>query len=396
MKPIALSDGIFWIGVNDTSTRLFEGLWTIEKEGISYNSYLIKDEKSTLIDLCKDSTGALLMENIKACIDPHQLTYLVVNHMEPDHSGAIRELLQIAPQITILGSEKTRDMLASFFGINEHFQTVADNETIRLGSHTLRFLSTPMVHWPETIMTYEESSGILFSCDGFGGYGKLEHGIFDDEQPDLQPFEREALRYFSNIVCAFSKPVLKAAEKISSVAVKMVAPSHGLVWRANPARILELYLQWSGYAGGNYPKKVCVLHASMYGNTHKVLPAVEKALLENGIEFESTDVTQTPISYVLPALWASAGVVVCAPTYEGALFPSMEFTLEMADKKRMTHKKAIYIGSYGWGGGAMRFMNRQCEVLEWELLGKVDFKGQATQEDLMQIHALTKELTAAL
>ncbi len=396
MKPIALSDGIFWIGVNDTTTQLFEGLWSIEKEGISYNSYLIKDEKSTLVDLCKDSTGALLMENIKTCIDPRQLTYLVVNHMEPDHSGAIKELLEIAPQITILGSEKTRDMLAAFFGISDHVQTVSDGEIISLGKHSLRFLSTPMVHWPETIMTYEETSGTLFSCDGFGGYGKLEHGIFDDEQPDLDFFEKESLRYFSNIVCAFSKPVLKAAEKIATVKVNTVAPSHGLVWRSNPARILNLYIEWSGYAGGNYPQKVCLLHASMYGNTDGVVPVVEKTLRDAGLEIENLDVTQTHISYVLPKLWTSAGVVICAPTYEGALFPTMEFILEMADKKRMTHKKAIYIGSYGWGGGAMRFINKQCEILAWELLGKVEFKGQATEADIQQIREIAADLIEKL
>lgn len=396
MKPTALSEGIFWIGVNDPTTPFFEGLWSIEKEGISYNSYLIKDEKSALIDLCKDNTGSLLMENIKACIDPHQLAYLVVNHMEPDHSGAIKELLEIAPQITILGSEKTRDMLASFFGVSDCFQAVSDNETITLGKHTLRFLSTPMVHWPETIMTYEETSGTLFSCDGFGGYGKLERGIFDDEQSDVDYFEQEALRYFSNIVCAFSKPVLKAAEKISALKVNMVAPAHGLVWRSNPAHILELYTQWSGYAGGNYPKKVCVLHASMYGNTDKVVPIVEKTLQDAGIEFESVDIQKTHISYILPKLWTSAGVAICAPTYEGALFPTMEFVLEMADKKRMTNKKAIYIGSYGWGGGAMRFINKQCEVLAWDLLGSVEFKGQAREADIHKIKALSEVLVEKL
>ncbi len=396
MGAIALSDGIFWIGVNDTTTKLFEGLWSIEKEGISYNTYLIKDEKSVLIDLCKDSTGSLLMENIKACIDPSQLTYLVVNHMEPDHSGAIKELLKIAPQVTILGSEKTRDMLEGFFGISEHVQVVGDQETISLGKHTLRFLSTPMVHWPETIMTYEEISGILFPCDGFGGYGKLEHGIFDDEQPDLAYYERESLRYFSNIVCAFSKPVLKAAEKISALKVNMVAPSHGLVWRTDPGRILNHYIEWSSYAGGAYPKKVCLLHGSMYGMTDRTVPGIETVLKEAGIEFTTIDITQTHVSYILPELWTSAGVILCAPTYEGALFPTMEFILEMAEKKRMSHKKAIYIGSYGWGGGAMRFINKQCETLNWELLGKADFMGQAEEEDIRHIKELTKELIGKL
>ena len=396
MKPVQLTDAIFWIGVNDTTTKLFEGLWSIEKEGISYNSYLIKDEHSALIDLCKDSSGDLLIENIKACIDPSQLTYLVINHMEPDHSGAIKRLLEIAPHLTLLGSQKTRDMLDAFFGIRKNVRVVEDGEILQLGKHTLHFLSTPMVHWPETIMTYEEKNGILFSCDGFGGYGKLEEGIFDDQQSDLAYFEKESLRYFSNIVCAFSKPVLKAAEKIAALPIKMVAPSHGLVWRKDPGRILDLYVQWSNYAGGNYPKKICLLHASMYGNSAKVVPIIEDTLHQANIAFESLDVTQTHISSILPALWSSAGVVICAPTYEGALFPTMEFVLEMADKKRMQDKKAIYIGSYGWGGGAMRFVHKQCELLKWQLLGDIEFKGQALEEDTQNIRALTDELTKSV
>lgn len=396
MNPVKLTDDIFWIGVNDTSTKLFEGLWSIEKEGISYNSYLIKDEKSTLIDLCKDIKGELLIEHIKACIDPSQLHYLVINHMEPDHSGAIMQLLEIAPQITILGSAKTREMLEAFFGIREHVQVITDGETISLGAHTLHFLSTPMVHWPETIMTFEEKNGILFSCDGFGGYGVLEKSIFDDEQDDLDYYVHEALRYFSNIVCAFSKPVLKAAEKITPLNVKMVAPSHGLVWRADPQRILNLYIQWSEYAGGHAPKRVCLLHGSMYGISARVIPSIEQGLKKVGIPFSSFDVGETHISYILPALWESAGVVICAPTYEGGLFPSMEFVLEMADKKRMSDKKAIYVGSYGWGGGAMRFINKQREVLNWDLLGKAEFKGQALPEDLEKIEALSTTLAKSL
>ncbi|NMB62949.1 MAG: FprA family A-type flavoprotein [Chloroflexi bacterium] len=396
MDPVKLTNEIFWIGVNDTSTQLFEGLWAIEKEGISYNSYLIRDEKSTLIDLCKDIKGELLIEHIKACIDPNQLHYLVINHMEPDHSGAIMQLLEVAPQITILGSVKTREMLEAFFGIREHVQVVTDGDIISLGEHTLHFLSTPMVHWPETIMTFEEKNGILFSCDGFGGYGVLERSIFDDEQEDLDYYIREALRYFSNIVCAFSKPVLKAAEKIALLNVKMVAPSHGLVWRADPQRILNYYIQWSEYADGHAPKRVCLLHGSMYGISARVIPSIEQGLKKAGIDFSRIDIGETHISYILPALWESTGVVICAPTYEGALFPTMEFVLEMADKKRMSDKKVIYVGSYGWGGGAMRFIHKQSEILNWELLGNVEFKGQALSEDLEQIEALSIKLAKSL
>lgn len=396
MKPVAIKDDIFWIGVNDTTTRLFEGLWLIEDEGITYNSYLIKDEKNALIDLCKDSTGDLLMENIKACINPEDLDYLVINHMEPDHSGAILQLLKVNPNITLLGSKKTGAMLVDFFDIQQNFRAVQDGETLSLGKHTLRFISTPMVHWPETIMTFEEKEGILFSCDGFGGYGKVSQGIFDDEQSDLDYFIQESLRYYANIVCAFSKPVLKAAQKLAALPIKMVAPSHGLIWRKDPQKILDLYVQWSGYTDGNAPKEVCLVYASMYGNSARVLPAIQAELEAAGVKYQSFDINQTHISYILPALWSSAGIIVCAPTYEGGLFPGMEFLLEMAEKKRIYDRKAIYVGSYGWGGGAMRFINKQCEALKWDLLGETEFKGKAEPADETKIKALTRKLAQNL
>ena len=390
MKPIPITPEIHWIGVNDEKTELFEGLWPIREEGISYNSYLVKDEKIALVDLCKDIYLEEYLYDLRIIADLSEIDYLVVNHMEPDHSGALRAFREAAPQATILCTQKTVQMLADFFGITENIRVVSDGEEIRLGKHTLQFLYTPMVHWPETMMTFEKTSGTLFSCDAFGGFGKLTSGIFDDDYDEISFYEREALRYFSNIVAAFSKPVLNAGEKLKGLDIRTVAPSHGLVWRENPGHILELYLKWSGYSKGNAEKGTTLLHGSMYGNTNKLAKAVEKGLRSADIPVESFDITQTHISYILPALWRYQGAVIGAPTYEGTLFPSMALLLYMAEIKRVFGKHGAYFGSYGWGGGAMRFINSQFEKLKWELTDSLEIAGSPTSEDLADAETFGK------
>lgn len=382
MKPILISKDIYWIGVNDEKTVLFEGLWPIQDEGISYNSYLIKDEKTVLIDLCKDIYQDEYLNSLRTLIDPEKIDFLVVNHMEPDHSGAMRAFRDIAPQAIILTTQKAVKMLEDFFGIQDNVQVVEDGEQLVLGEYSLKFISAPMVHWPETMMTYEQQTGILFSCDAFGGYGRLINGIFDEDYPDRNYFETESLRYFANIVAAFSKPVLNTGEKLSGVPIQMVAPSHGLIWKQNPMRIIELYLKWSGYSKGRAETGVTLIHGSMYGNTAKMVKSVEAGLETSGLFYTSHDVTHTHISYILPSLWINQGVVIGAPTYEGMLFPTMSLVLQMAEIKRIFNKKAAYFGSYGWGGGATRTLNLHLERMKWQLTDTLEFPGSPKEADL--------------
>jgi len=390
MKPIHLRDNIFWIGVNDEQTTLFEGLWPIEQEGISYNSYLVRDEKTALVDLCKDIYQEKYLASLRSVIDPAAIDYLVVNHMEPDHSGALRAFRQIAPQARILTTRKAVQMLADFFDIRDNIQVVEDGEVLNLGMHSLQFITTPMVHWPETMMTFERRSGTLFSCDAFGSYGRLTDGIFDDDYRERSFFEQEALRYFANIVAAFSKAVLNAGEKLAALPIQTVAPSHGLVWRQNPTRIMELYLQWSSYNSGRAEAGITLLYGSMYGNTDRLTQAVIDGLRSSGVPFSSHDVRQTHVSYILPSLWVNQGVMIGAPTYEGALFPIMALVLHMAEIKRVFHKDAVYYGSYGWGGGATRSLGRQLETMKWTLADTLEIAGCPAAEDLAAATALGK------
>jgi anaerobic nitric oxide reductase flavorubredoxin len=382
MPPIEIRPDIYWIGVNDRTTDLFEGLWPITQEGVSYNTYLINDEKKAIVDLTKALKTDEFLDHIHDIVDVSQLDYVIVNHMEPDHSGVLRTLRRVAPQVTILGTEKTRAMLESFYGITEGVQVVQDGETLSLGQHTLNFVYTPFVHWPETMMTYEVTERILFACDAFGSYGALRGAIFDDQCTDPAFYEREALRYYVNIVAVFSKPVLNAIAKLADVPVSVIAPSHGLIWRKNPERIVELYSQWAKYATGPTEAGITLLYGSMYGNTEKMMNAVAQGISREGLPLSIFDVTHTHVSYILPSLWTQQGVVVGAPTYEGSLFPPMAQALDMATHKRIRNKKVARFGSYGWSGGAQRDFERRIEPLKWELVDSFEFIGGPTEEDL--------------
>jgi len=259
-QPVEFCPHVYWIGVDDHTTDLFEGLWSIEKEGVSYNSYLIEDEKTAIIDLSKEMTLDTYLSHIKSRIDLNKVDYIVVNHVEPDHTGAVTQIHALAPNATILCTEPGRKMLASFYGVNEGVRAVEDGEVISLGQHSLRFFYTPNVHWPETMMTYEESQQILFSCDAFGGYKTLDGSIFDDDRPDLQDYICEALRYYANIVSNHSHSVRKALAKLAGVPIQIVAPSHGLIWRKSPQRIISLYQKWADFGenGGETVRKCAV------------------------------------------------------------------------------------------------------------------------------------------
>lgn len=389
MQPIEIKPGIFFVGINDEKTELFEGMWPIREEGISYNSYLIKDDQNVLVDLCKDNSGEAYLAQLKKVIDPARIDYLVINHMEPDHTGAIELLRKLNPQVVILCSEKARAMLTSFYGISDPVQAVSEGDTLRLGKHTLQFFATPNVHWPETMMTYESSHKVLFSCDGFGGYGKLEGGIFDDDCSKREWYEQEAMRYFANIVVSYSKPVLMAIAKLVKVDINMVAPSHGLVWRKEPMRIVQLYEKWSNYR--ERPEAgVTLLTGSMYGNTAKMSDVVEEGLRESGVPYQRFDVSREHVSYILPSLMAQQGVLIGAPTYEGRLFPALSQVLEMAGIKHLGTKKVAYFGSYGWGGGGLRALSEKLEGLKWELVESLDFPGRPTEEMLTRGRELGK------
>lgn len=382
MLPVQLAENVHWVGVNDRTTGLFEGIWPIEREGVTYNAYLIQDEKTALIDPVRISKVQLLLEKINAVSDISEIDYIILNHMEQDHTSSLEVLRGLMPEVTIVGTEKTKAMLEGFYGITENVRVVEDEETLSLGQTELRFFSTPFIHWPETMMTYDPGREILFSGDGFGIFGALRGGLFDDEVEEMGFYESEGLRYFANVVAKYSRPVQKVLERFSDLSPRMVAPSHGLVWREDPGRIMELYGRWAGYAGGPAEPEVTVVYGSMYGFTERMMSAVAQGITEAGMPVEIFDAGRVHPSYILSSLLKRTGVVVAAPTYEGELFPPVARVLRLAGTKMTKGRRMALVGSHGWRGGAFREVKELVEPLKWEAVEEMEFRGKPTAEDL--------------
>lgn len=375
-----LNNDIFLAGVNDRTTDLFEGLWPIDGVGISYNSYVIKDSKNVLVDLSKSFKTDEFFDQISGIVNLEDLDYVIINHMEPDHTGVLRTLRRINSKFEIICTKKAVKMLKDYYDVCDNIRVVEDGETLSTGKHELVFYHVPFVHWPETMVTYDKSSSILFSCDAFGGYGALQGAFFDDEYSDITYYEKESLRYYANIVAKFSTPVLNAITKLGLLDIKTIAPSHGLVWRKNPERIVELYKKWAKYSINGGENGITLLYGTMYGNTENMMNAVAQGISESGMIPEIFDVARTHPSYILPSLLKNRGIIIGAPTYEVSLFPYMQQVVQKAIIKNIKHKKAAYFGSYGWSKGAYKKVQEMTSGMDWEILDGLEFAGRVTPE----------------
>jgi len=387
---IPIKENIFWIGANDHETDLFESIWPLPR-GVSYNSYIILDDKVALIDTVKSSYLAIYMDKIKAVLgSERQIDYLIVNHMEPDHSGSIRDLRRVYPGMKIVGNAKTAEFIKDFYGITDGVISVRDGEALDLGTHQLKFVFIPMVHWPETMVTYETREKILFSCDAFGGFGALDDRIFDDEV-DLAYYEDEILRYYSNIVGRYSGMVQRAIAKLKGVEIAVIAPSHGPVWRTRPGDIVAFYDKWSRH---ETEEGITLVYASMYGNTRRMMEAISRSLAEEKVEkVRVHDVSRTHISYILVDIWRFRGMILGSPTYNTKIFPLMASLVNMLEEKILQDRFVGVFGSYTWSKGAVK------TLIEFALNNKltlvdpvVEFKSSPTEEDLSQAVLLGKNM----
>ncbi len=389
MFKINLADNIYFLGINDRRSQLFENYWPLPK-GVTYNSYLIVDEKVCLIDTVDRKFTDEYFNRIDDILCGKMIDYLVINHVEPDHSGSIKAVLDKYPDISVVGNKKTFPMLENFYGSFSNFLVVDDGDSLELGRHKLNFYTIPMVHWPESMVTYESMTGILFSNDAFGSFGAHEGGVFDDEI-DISYYEEEIMRYFTNIVGKYCPHTQRALNKLEGLDLKQIAPSHGIIWRNNIDYIIGRYQKWSSYKSEN---GVVIIFGSMYGNTEKMADAIARELSVKGVKnIRVYDASKTHISYIINEIFKFKGLILGSCAYNNEMFPAIETVVtEIAHKGIKNHFYGLF-GSFSWNGGGVKNLQKVAESENWELVSQaIEIKGSLKESNYNEIVMLAEAM----
>ena len=363
LKEIA--DKIYYVGVNDRQKALFENMWPLPY-GVSYNSYLIVDEKTVLVDTVDVCYSDIFLKKIEDALAGRELDYLIVNHMEPDHAGSIRLLRHRYPGVQIVGNTKTFGMLAGFHGIKEGLYEVKEGDSLNIGSRSLTFYMAPMVHWPEVMVTYDAADKLLFSADAFGTYGALDGGVIDTEM-NVEHFWEEMIRYYANIVGKYGNPVQMALRKLSGLEIQTICSTHGPVWRENIAKVVGIYDRLSRYEG---EEGVVIVYGSMYGNTEQMAEVIASSLADNGVRnIVMHNVSKSPASYILKDIFKYKGLIIGSPTYSNQLFPEVDSLLTKIEMREVKNRYFGYFGSFCWAGAAVKRLCAFGEKMKWQTVG---------------------------
>ena len=361
----AVAKDIYYVGVNDRQKALFENLWPLPG-GVSYNSYLIVDDKTVLVDTVDICYSDLFFKRVAKLLNGRKLDYLVVDHMEPDHAGSIRLLRQIYPDVKIIGNQQTFGMLAGYHGITDGLHEVKEGDTLDLGHHKLSFYMAPMVHWPEVMVTYEETEKVLFSADAFGTFGTLDGGVLDTDM-DTDRFWSEMTRYYANIVGKYGGPVQRALKKLSGLDIQTICSTHGPVWTRQSGDVIALYDRLSRYEGLD---GVTIVYGSMYGHTEQMAEDIATALSDGGVRHIAMhNVSKSHGSYILRDVFNYRGLIVGCPTYSGQLYPEVEMVLSEIKLREVKDRLFSYFGSFTWAGAAVKHLAAYAEAMKWEVVG---------------------------
>jgi anaerobic nitric oxide reductase flavorubredoxin len=391
--PLPLSSNVNWVGVNDAVTPLFEGLWRIP-EGVSYNSYLIVgSEKTALIDSVHEKNVFEHFDKISKLTDLSNIDYLVINHMEPDHTGAVPDLLRKAPKAKVVFTPIAQMIFKKFYGFEPAAIIVKDEAVeISLGNKTLRFIQTPWLHWPETMSTYLVEDKILFCCDVFGTFKKLPEGAIleSDIDMDKENICGYSQKYFASVFNGQREWILKAIEKFDKInlEIEVLAPSHGPVYNSNPKQTIH---KWASWSKGTYKKTVVVAYDTMYGLTSKCLNAIVEGVGEAGGTVLSFNLSEDTAVDALTALVEAPALIVGSPTYEHEIFPKVVDFLNLLKTKKFSDRCASVFGSFGWSGEATRKLSIDLAGLGFELVEQpLSIFGSPTKEDLERARQLGK------
>ena len=388
-----ISEKIYSVGVNDTDKLLFEGLWPLPY-GVSYNSYLIVDEKVALVDTVEYGFEEEFKDNIHEVIGDRAIDYLVVNHMEPDHSSLVAYMLEAYPGMTVIANAKTLPMLKGYYNVPEdRVQIVAEGGEVCLGNCSLKFYMAPMVHWPETMVTWLEEEKTVFSGDAFGTFGAVEGNIIDDEDT-FEEYRDEMIRYYSNIVGKYGTPVQTALKKLSALPVERICSTHGPVWENNVDAVVALYDRLSRY---DADRGVCIVYGSMYGNTAAAADALAIELDALGIPYAIHDLAcnnsgELGLSGAIRDAFRYDTIVVGSPTYNNGIFPPVEAFMKALQSRLVKGRRFYAFGSYTWSGTAVRQLNTLASEMGFEVIADGMSFPQSYSADKCDVSAVARLL----
>ena len=376
----------YYVGVNDRKKEKFEGLWPLPS-GVSYNSYLIVDDKVCLIDTVEVDFFSQFIENIREVIGDRPIDYIVTNHMEPDHSGSFTLMQKYYPNVQVVGNRKSFDLLKGFYGISGCEYAVKQEDTLELGHHTLKFFMTPMVHWPETMMSLDITTHTIFTGDAFGCFGALNGGLLDSEI-NCEPFWLEMVRYYSNIVGKYGTPVQNALKKLADEQIDYICSTHGPVWHEHLKKVVALYDRMSKY---ETEEGIVICYGTMYGNTERMAEEIARAASQAGIKnIVVYNVSKTHHSYIIRDVFRYKGLIVGAPTYNTGLYHEMDVLLDQIANRDIKNHLIGWFGSYGWASKAVaKIKDWNDNHIHFEAVGEpVEMKQSLTPEVAEQCRAL--------
>ncbi len=358
---LKINDSTYYFGQNDRTQTLFEHLYPLP-HGMAYNNYLIKDEKNVLLDTVDVKFSERFFSQLDSALDGEPLHYLIVQHMEPDHSGSIGLLLRRHPEVTLVGNKKTKTMLEGYGICTDKFMEVDEKTPLNIGSRELQFVFAPMVHWPEVMFTYDAKEKTLFSADAFGAFGAIDGGFWD-EQHDLATYMPEAHRYYTNIVGKYGSFVQRTLDKALKLDIEVIAPIHGVVWRKHIPEILELYRQMATYEA---EPGVVVIYGSMYGNTEELAEEIGRSLGAHGVNrVVLHHMGYSGASQVISDVFRYKGVIIGSPTYNNGVWPNVQDVLYQLAERNIPDRLYSVFGSGTWNPNTIKPLEEWAEARKW-------------------------------
>ena len=381
-----LSEKIRYVGVNDFETRLFEQQWPLPY-GVSYNSYMVIDEKIALIDTAAAAFKQEFLAKIKAEIGDRKVDYLIVNHMEPDHSALQAEIRKEYPDCTIVTNAKAVSMIEGFNGITDNILTIKEGECLSLGTVNLQFFMVPMVHWPETMVTWCPEEKTLFSGDAFGTFKAVSNHVIDLESNTFEDYRDEMTRYYASIVGKYGTPVQSALKKLSGLEIGRICSTHGPVWENHISQVVQYYDKLSRYEAS---RGVCLAYGSMYGNTEKAALELAEAIRKRGIECCIHNLTEENYSYALRDIFKYDTIILGSPTYNNGIFPPVRQLMEGICDRQVKNRRFIAFGSFGWVAASVKLLNEMAASAGFEILSEGTTFKQGYKADKFDAKAIAE------